>query len=120
MGIEAMLETFGHKQAIFLGHSYGTFICSWIVRERPHLVKKLVLLDPTNLCLAQPDVAYNFIYAPPINAIHLFIIYFVRREIFAGNVLMRHFHWYHNALWTDELPDDCIVAIGGSEIITDG
>merc|ERR1711879_41480 len=74
--------------------------------------------DPVCFLLAQPDVAFNFMYRRPSNPFTLMVAHFVRWELFSANVLMRHFYWYHNVLWKDELPDNCIVAIaGGDDII---
>jgi len=114
----AMLESHGHASACFVGHSYGTCIASWVARARPDVVSKLVLLDPVCFLLCQPDVAFNFLYRRPHNVMMRVTASFVRWELFAANVLMRHFYWYHNVLWREELPDDCVVALSSRDDIT--
>lgn len=116
--IAAILESHGHSSACFVGHSYGTCITSWVARARPDLVSKLVLLDPVCFLLCQPDVAFNFLYRRPHNVMMRVTASFVRWELFAANVLMRHFYWYHNVLWREELPDDCVVALSSRDDIS--
>jgi len=115
--IACMLGEFGHKRATFLAHSYGTFVLSWVIRRRPDLVAKVVMIDPVNVLLSQPDVAFNFLYRRPKDAFSLALANFVRWELFSANVLMRHFYWYHNVLWREEFPDDCVFALSGCDDI---
>lgn len=116
--IAAMLRAFGHTSACFVAHSYGTFVLSWMLRAQPDLVAKAVLLDPVCFLLAQPDVAFNFLYRRPSNPFLLMVAHFVRWELFSANVLTRQFYWYHNVLWQDELPEQCVVVVsGGDDII---
>ncbi|CAK0789307.1 unnamed protein product [Prorocentrum cordatum] len=118
VALAAMLRSRGHGRACFVAHSYGTCIASWVWRARPDLVSKLVLMDPVCFLLCQPDVAFNFLYRRPPNAMMLAAAHFVRWELFAANVLMRHFYWYHNVMWRDELPSDCVVALSSKDDIT--
>lgn len=115
--IDAMLRAHGHARACFVAHSYGTFVMSWILRARRSLVERVVLLDPVCFLLAQPDVAFNFLYRQPSNLFLLAVANFVRWELFSANVLMRHFYWYHNVLWLDELPPECVVALSSKDDI---
>merc|ERR1712062_430065 len=114
----AMLGAHGHAKACFIAHSYGSFVMSWVLRACPDIVTKVVLLDPTCFLLAQPDVAFNFLYRRPNNPFLLIVANFVRWELFSANVLMRHFYWYHNVLWVDELPARTAVILSGSDDIT--
>merc|ERR1711862_277637 len=69
--IAAMLAAHGHSRACFIGHSYGTAVLSWIIRSRPDIVAQPIFLDPICFLLANPDVAYNFIYRRPNNVFML-------------------------------------------------
>merc|ERR1712217_664693 len=93
------------------------FVTSWVVRSRPDIVSRLVLLDPVCFLLSQPDVAFNFLYRRPTNPFTVAVANFVRWELFSANVLMRHFYWYHNVLWKNELPEQCVVALSGKDDI---
>jgi len=116
--IARMLGGFGHQRAVFLAHSYGTFVTSWVIRRLPALVAKVILIDPVNVLLSQPDVAFNFLYKRPENAFSLALANFVRWELFSANVLMRYFYWYHNVLWREEFPDNCVFALSANDEIT--
>merc|ERR1712151_354011 len=113
--VAGMLAAFGHKEACFVAHSYGTFVMSWIQRARPDLVAKLVLIDPVCLLLVQPDVAFNFMYRRSSPSFFMRLAQCVRYELFSANVIMRHFYWYHNCLWKDELPQQCAVVLSSRD-----
>lgn len=117
--IAQMLSVFGHEKACFVAHSYGTFVMSWIIRYRRDIVGKTILLDPVSFLLAQPDVAYNFLYRDPHNPVTVFIANFVRWELFSANVLMRHFYWHENVLWSEDLPENSVVVLASNDDIID-
>mmetsp|Transcript_1872 Transcript_1872/g.3830 ORF Transcript_1872/g.3830 Transcript_1872/m.3830 type:complete len:512 (-) Transcript_1872:138-1673(-) len=115
--VAAMLQAHGHGRACIVAHSYGTFVLSWVLRCRPDVVEKVVLIDPVNMLLSQPDVAYNFLYRRPNNPFTLVVANFVRWELFSANVLMREFYWYHNVLWLEDLPAGSLVVLAGDDDI---
>jgi len=94
-------------------------VLTWVVRLRRDIVVKAMFLDPICFLLAQPDVAVNFLYSAPDGFIKKAAAHLVRWELFAANVLRRHFYWYHNNCWLDELPDDCVVLLSGKDHIID-
>eukprot|EP00438_Fugacium_kawagutii_P017894 Skav201911 [mRNA] locus=scaffold3992:132879:134219:+ [translate_table: standard] len=112
-----MLKQHGHDQAIFIAHSYGTFVMSWVLQFKRHIVARNVLIDPVALLLAQPDVAYNFLYRHPDNPMLKIVANFVRWELFSAHVLMRHFYWHHNVLWKEDLPADSLVVMSSHDDI---
>lgn len=115
--IASVLRRHGHERACFAAHSYGTFVMSWILRARKDLVARLVLIDAVSLLLAQPDVAYNFLYRRPLTTTSVVMSHFVRWELYSANVLMRHFYWYHNVLWLEDLPDDAAIVLSANDDI---
>mmetsp|Transcript_4932 Transcript_4932/g.11505 ORF Transcript_4932/g.11505 Transcript_4932/m.11505 type:complete len:514 (+) Transcript_4932:86-1627(+) len=115
--LSAMLQAHGHSQATFVAHSYGTFVMSWVLQFRRSFVAKAVLLDPVALLLAQPDVAYNFLYRNPDQGMLMIAAHFVRWEMFAAHVLMRHFYWHHNVLWKEDLPPNSLVVLSSLDDI---
>jgi len=44
--IETALAEEGYSQAIFAGHSFGTYCVTWCIKYRPWIVKSAMLLDP--------------------------------------------------------------------------
>ncbi|CAE8665102.1 unnamed protein product, partial [Polarella glacialis] len=117
--LAGILQAAGHQKACFIAHSYGTCVLSWVVRHRRDIVAKAVLLDPVGFLLAQPDVAYNFLYRPARNPFTMFVAHFVRWELFSAHVLMRNFYWYHNVLWAEDLPEDTTVVLASKDDIID-
>lgn len=115
--LHEMLKAHGHDKAVFLAHSYGTFVMSWVLHFRRHIVARTVLLDPVALLLAQPDVAYNFLYRHPDNPMLKVVANFVRWELFSAHVLMRHFYWQQNVLWKEDLPPDSLVVMSSHDDI---
>lgn len=110
-----LLLSNGHMEALFIGHSLGTVIVSWIVHLRPEMCKRVVLIDPVCWLLHLPDVAYNFLHRNPVTANHWLYWYFVSNEPGIAWFLGRGFFWFENALWLDEVPPNCDMTVFLSE-----
>ncbi len=95
-----------------VGHSFGSISAGWLVSLHPEVVSHLTLLDPVSLLLALPDVAYNFLYRKPSTLTEWIIYWAAAREITISNMLFRHFAWYRNILWLEDIPSDIGVVIG--------
>jgi pimeloyl-ACP methyl ester carboxylesterase len=115
--LAAMLQAHGHTQACFVGHSFGTFVLSWVSRWRPDIVAKAIFLDPVCFLLSQPDVAFNVLYRQPRNLFTTLAANTVFWELFTANSLHRNFIWYNNVLWLDELPRNAMIALSGMDDI---
>lgn len=102
--VAALLHSNGHAEALFLGHSLGTVIASWIIHLQPKLCRRVILIDPVCFLLHLPDVAFNFLHRPPTNANHWLYWFFVSNEPGIAWFLGRGFYWSENILWTDQLP----------------
>ncbi|KAI8816126.1 uncharacterized protein EV422DRAFT_501600 [Fimicolochytrium jonesii] len=104
--ISCVLTLDSVARACFVAHSLGTVAVSWIIHSSQHssLVASAVLLDPVNLLLCDPKVAFNFLYRTPANSLELAMNYFVSREMYIANALSRHFHWSRNIMFYDDLP----------------
>jgi hypothetical protein len=84
----------------------------------------VLFLDPVSVGLQEPDVCYNFLYKPidlSSTAIEIFFKYFVAGELGIAHVLHRHFWWYKNTLWPEDIPshlrnrERCKVLLGGAD-----
>eukprot|EP00392_Amoebophrya_sp_AT5.2_P014755 g14916.t1 len=82
--------------AHFIGHSYGSFILSWVLKRQPKLVKYLSFLDPICFLMQMPDVVYNAGYRTPPHYAALLLRTFIMREPHIANTLAR-------ALWPNEV-----------------
>lgn len=49
-----------HNKAIFVGHSFGTTLMSWMIQKRPDLVGGCVFLDPICFQLHLKTTLFNF------------------------------------------------------------
>ncbi|KAI8846399.1 hypothetical protein BC829DRAFT_445418 [Chytridium lagenaria] len=75
-GIEMFYKDLGVKKAVWVGHSLGSVVCSWVCRERGDAKGGLDLL----------------------------IWYFVSQEMHISLSLRRHFWWYRAVLFPKYLP----------------
>jgi len=89
---------------IFLCFSYGTACLSWIVQSCPEYISRLIFLDPICFVLFEPYVVYNFVYRIPYKLGHLYMYYFVCRELGISYVISRHFWWTQNNLFLEQIP----------------
>ncbi|CAF3263596.1 unnamed protein product [Rotaria socialis] len=92
------------SKAIFIGHSYGTACLSWIVQKCPQYISRLIFIDPICFALFEPYVIYNFVYRTPYKLGHLYMYYFVCRELGISHVVSRHFWWTQNNLYIEQIP----------------
>ena len=110
------LDTYGHKDAVFMAHSLGNTAITWMLKNErtKHYVHSTVLLDPVTILLCHPRVATSFVYRDPAPGVdedvtrstvmQMFSHFFVARELLVANALSRHFEWSHNIIFTEELP----------------
>ncbi|KAI9296802.1 alpha/beta-hydrolase [Neoconidiobolus thromboides FSU 785] len=86
-----------------IGHSYGTIIASWLIQDRPHYVNQVQLIDPVCFLMWESDLIYNFLYKPRDDLISTLAYYFLSKDLFMANVFYRHFNWYENLLFLQDL-----------------
>lgn len=88
----------------WFGHSYGSIVSAWVIKERPKYVNRITLVDPVCFALWEPDLIRNFLYnAKPIGPIHHLAQYFVARDLLVASTLFRHFWWLQNILFPEDL-----------------
>jgi pimeloyl-ACP methyl ester carboxylesterase len=109
-GVEEALAKFYPKGDIALmGHSFGSFQLTWMIysplRER---IRQFALLDPVSIMLSEPDLIVNFEECTPFFKIFL-------SELWTNFYVRRHFSWYRNELWLDDLPENVDVYVGLAE-----
>lgn len=63
----------------------------------------MIFIDPICFSLFEPYVVYNFVYRTPHKLGHLWMFYFVCREMGISYVVSRHFWWMHNNLYIEQL-----------------
>lgn len=103
--IDNVLDYFHHDKAVFLAHSLGTVLISWLLHH-PITAKRVahsILIDPIIFLLCEPTVASVFVYKDPQHWIDLLMHFFLSRELFISNALSRHFSWSYNIMFIEEL-----------------
>ncbi|CAF2427292.1 unnamed protein product [Rotaria sp. Silwood2] len=102
--MKLIFDYYKMNKAIFIGHSYGTACLSWIVQKCPQYISRLIFIDPICFALFEPYVVYNFVYRTPYKLTHLYMYYFVCRELGISYVVSRHFWWTQNNLYLEQIP----------------
>lgn len=92
-----------HIGAIIMGHSYGSFPTSWLCKMNPGLCAGVVLLDPACLLLHHTKIVFNILYRQPAQAVERFMDYFIKTELFFNAHARRHFFWYVNILFLEDI-----------------
>jgi len=102
------------------GHSFGSIVAGWAAAAFPSQVRQLVLIDPVCLLLCLPDVAVNFLYrSPPANLFHRTLKDLIdpSSEITVSHALRRHFWWYQNVTWLQDVTCPLVVALSSEDDI---
>jgi pimeloyl-ACP methyl ester carboxylesterase len=63
--IKAMLHHHGYEHGVFVSHSLGTAVTSWMMTNAPSVVAGTILIDPICFMLHYPQVCFNFIHKIP-------------------------------------------------------
>ena len=118
--VNDILEKHAINQVHVVGHSFGSISAGWYCNAYPGAVKHLTLLDPVSILLGLPDVAYSFLYRKPTKFMEYLIYYFAAMEITVSHVLRRHFWWYKNTLYLEDLPPHISIVVGlaGNDEVT--
>ena len=103
--------------ARFIGHSYGTFIVSWVMKYCPQLVESAVFLDPGCFLLHFTKCLKAIIYKDAMTEAEKLFQYFLRSELNFNNHCRRHFLWYRNILFFDEIKCKAVVIISDQDDI---
>jgi len=103
--VRAMLDREGFDAATFVGHSYGSVMLSWMVQHAPERVASVVFIDPIVIMLNLKSTLYNFLYRHSTNGK---ISDLVGSELFLNHALRRHFWWYRNIIWAQDMHDEGI------------
>eukprot|EP00933_Yihiella_yeosuensis_P023218 TRINITY_DN18108_c0_g1_i2.p1 TRINITY_DN18108_c0_g1~~TRINITY_DN18108_c0_g1_i2.p1 ORF type:complete len:292 (-),score=27.50 TRINITY_DN18108_c0_g1_i2:413-1288(-) len=95
--IVGMLEVWGFKKAHFVGHSFGTFMCAWMLRFRKEYVERISFIDPVCFLLLKVLVHSHAMQQVKsdlrLDTMAMGIKYFVLTELFVCNYVCRNFFW---------------------------
>jgi len=109
------------ESVCLMGHSYGTVVMAWVMKQIPQSVSGAIFLDPVCFLLFLPYTCMHFIYEVPefkLNNLRACIVhYFAKRELGIAHTLQRHFWWTHNNIWSEDLCDNIMVVLAAEDEI---
>lgn len=116
--LKTVLKNHGFEKADICGHSFGTLLASTVLNYTPEIIgTNLVLIDPVCLLLTLPDVAYNFLYKPPVTMMEWMIQLGASREATIARTLYRDFIWFEYDMILEKVPPhvNIIAVLGGRD-----
>lgn len=118
---ENILNQYDISKVCLIGHSWGTFTAGWIARLAPNRIDSLILVDPIAINFLLPDSTVEIVYKPPKSKMDWLIYYFVRHALNVSYTIHRHFTWWNETLFLQDIKDlNVLVCIGGKDEILDG
>ncbi|KAF8259394.1 Alpha/Beta hydrolase protein [Lactarius quietus] len=139
--ITRILDAHGLHRVVVAGHSYGTVIAAHLLHRQQGTaingttpqgtpeetdtptIAALLLVDPIPFLLHHPAVAYNFVYRYPRTANEWQLWYFASRDADIARALARHFFWFENILFREDVmgagKPHVAVSIAGRDQIVD-
>jgi pimeloyl-ACP methyl ester carboxylesterase len=101
--VRSVLDLHEINRVNLVGHSFGTITTGWFAKYYPSYTAHITLIDPVSLLLSQPNVAYNFLYRPPVTLMQWLLYLGASSELTIAYALRRNFWWYRNQLWLEDL-----------------
>lgn len=100
-----ILDSHGWDRFALVSHSYGSVLTTHLLQDpaMQHRISSTVLIDPVTIMLHLPQVAYNFTRRGPQGANEWQLWYFASADPGVAHCLSRHFFWWQNIIWRDQL-----------------
>jgi pimeloyl-ACP methyl ester carboxylesterase len=121
--IKAVLKSHNYDDAIFIGHSWGSNVVSWITQSDPSVVAAAIFLDPVCFLLQLNNITKNWFYKAKEADQTLIksLMGLVKTELFSVNTLQRNLVWFRNIIWPHELQErnirTCIIVSSDDHIV---
>ncbi len=107
-----ILDTHHIHKCSILGHSWGTFLASWLLKRIPERISHVTFIDPVALTIYFPDTLYTLFYKPPRTLQDYLIRYFLTYDITIAYNVQRHFEWHEAAIFLEDIPRHIGIVIG--------
>ncbi|KAI9290804.1 hypothetical protein K502DRAFT_353604 [Neoconidiobolus thromboides FSU 785] len=101
--LDNICELHNIQKISLIGHSYGTFICSWLVKYRKQKIQQLTLIDPVCFNTWDSNLTRNFIYNQQFTLISICCDLIISKDLFIANTIARHFLWLPNLLLLQDI-----------------
>jgi len=115
--IRKMLALENHSCAVFMGHSYGTFVVGHCLRFQPKMVEHIVQVDPVCFLIHQMDGPFQFIFRKPECPETRIINFVAQTELNIVHTLARKLWWWENIIWEDHIPSGSSVILSAKDSI---
>ncbi|KAL0138174.1 hypothetical protein V8B55DRAFT_1535708 [Mucor lusitanicus] len=109
--VNEMLHTFGYDKAVYVSHSLGTGVSSWILNMAPETVAGVVMIDPICFLLHYHNVAFNFVHRIPKTLFEHIMHFGAARELYISNYISRHFQWFETIYFTQPTNTQQVAAL---------
>jgi len=107
-----IIEKYKFNKISLFGHSWGTFIVGWIIKQIPEYILNITLIDPVALTINFPDTAYTMFYKPSKTITDYLLRYFLTYDITISYNIQRHFEWHNAVIYLEDIPDNIGLVIG--------
>ncbi|KAI8351205.1 Alpha/Beta hydrolase protein [Choanephora cucurbitarum] len=101
--VRQMLNQYGYDKAVYVSHSLGTAVTSWIIKLAPDTVAGTVMIDPICFLLHYHHVAFNFVHRLPKQLIEYLMYYGASREMYISYYISRHFQWFESICFVEHI-----------------
>ena len=94
--------------ADFFVHSYGSVVASWLLHDRPHLIRALAMAEPVAVLIHHARVCRSFLYDlshehKKVSLYKALVHRLVATDPGVVHVLMRHFWWFESTIFLEDL-----------------
>eukprot|EP00656_Telonema_subtile_P039196 TRINITY_DN4432_c0_g1_i3.p1 TRINITY_DN4432_c0_g1~~TRINITY_DN4432_c0_g1_i3.p1 ORF type:complete len:302 (-),score=61.10 TRINITY_DN4432_c0_g1_i3:45-950(-) len=109
------------RTATFVGSSFGTIFVTWMIKRAPACVAAAFLADPVVFLLHSPELCRTVAYPRLDSAGAVLQNYFLVGELGIASTIHRHFWWFENVLWIEDIPEQLhgsvVVALGSNDFL---
>ncbi|KAJ9074766.1 hypothetical protein DSO57_1003044 [Entomophthora muscae] len=117
--IDAIFEHHHLGKVSLVAHSFGTLMASWIVRQRPQYLARVVLVDAVCFRMWDSTLAYNFLYAKPFSFIHDLARFFIAQDPLVTHTLSKELYWYESVLYPEDIPVPATIFLASHDWVVD-
>ncbi|KAJ9077502.1 hypothetical protein DSO57_1016104 [Entomophthora muscae] len=117
--LDAIFIRHSLRKVSLVGHSYGTIVASWIIRQRPQYVAKSVLVDPVCFMMWDPTMAHTLLYADPFCMNHEGIRYMLAADPLISLTLSKKMYWYESVLYPKQLTMPTTIFLAQDDFMVD-
>ena len=98
----------GGDRLRIVGHSFGTFVATWLNYSIPDRIDSLILMDPVSVMLSCSNLCQRFRFVhgwkDALRSVSRFITFIIAStEPGIQNYLRNNFYWYNSELFLDDI-----------------